>query len=69
MLWSEFCAEFCVDAMEHFWKTKSKIHYLSLFLVIPRAVGSNLLNPIIYGVMDKRLLPFWKPCRSRKTGT
>jgi hypothetical protein len=36
------------------------------FLVIARVVGCHAANPFIYGILDKKLLTFWKFCRQRK---
>jgi hypothetical protein len=31
-----------------------------------RVAGSHSVNPLIYGILDKRLLTFWKLCRKTK---
>ena len=31
-----------------------------------RVVGSHSVNPLIYGILDKKLLTFWKVCRKKK---
>ena len=31
-----------------------------------RSVGSHAVNPLIYGILDKKLLKFWKLCRKKK---
>ena len=31
--------------------------------------GSHSLNPLIYGILDKQLLPFWKCCCKKKRKT
>ena len=31
-----------------------------------RVAGSHSVNPLIYGTLDKKLLPFWKLCRKKK---
>ena len=33
---------------------------------ILRLAGSHSLNPLIYGILDKKLLTFWKLCRKKK---
>jgi hypothetical protein len=33
---------------------------------VPRVAGSHSVNPLIYGRLDKKLLPFWKLCRKKK---
>ena len=37
--------------------------YLANFL---RAAGSHAINPLIYGVLDKKLFTFWKLCKAKK---
>jgi hypothetical protein len=44
--------------LEYVW-----IAYLASVL---RVVGSHSVNPLIYGILDKRLLTFWKLCRMKK---
>jgi uncharacterized membrane protein len=44
--------------MENIW-----IKYLGNVL---RLVGVHSVNPLIYGILDKRLLTFWKLCRKKK---
>ena len=44
--------------MEYFW-----IVYLANVL---KFAGSNSINPLIYGILDKKLLQFWKICRKKK---
>jgi hypothetical protein len=34
--------------------------------VLLRIAGSHSVNPVIYGILDKRLLTFWKLCRKKK---
>ena len=34
-----------------------------------RAAGSHSANPFIYGILDKKLLTFWKCCHKKKRGT
>ena len=33
---------------------------------ILRIAGSHSVNPLIYGILDKKLLTFWKLCRKKK---
>jgi hypothetical protein len=47
----------------HFLLKYVWIKYLANVL---RVVGSHSVNPLIYGRLDKRLLPFWKLCRKKK---
>ena len=47
----------------HFLLKYVWIEYLANVL---RVVGSHSVNPLIYGRLDKKLLPFWKLCRKRK---
>jgi hypothetical protein len=44
--------------MKYVW-----IAYLTKVL---RVAGSHSVNPLIYGRLDKKLLPFWKLCRKKK---
>ena len=34
--------------------------------IVLRIAGSHSLNPLLYGILDKRLLTFWKLCRKKK---
>ena len=34
-----------------------------------RVAGSHTVNPLIYEILDKRLLTFWKLCRKKKQKT
>jgi hypothetical protein len=47
----------------HFLLKYVWIEYLASVL---RVVGSHSVNPLIYGRLDKKLLPFWKLCRKKK---
>jgi hypothetical protein len=47
----------------HFLQKYVWIKYLASVL---RVVGSHSVNPLIYGRLDKKLLPFWKLCRKKK---
>jgi hypothetical protein len=47
----------------HFLLKYVWITYLASVL---RVVGSHSVNPLIYGRLDKKLLPFWKLCRKKK---
>jgi hypothetical protein len=43
--------------------------YVWIALYLPkvlRVAGSHSVNPLIYGRLDKKLLPFWKLCRKKK---
>jgi hypothetical protein len=42
---------------EYIW-----IHYFGILL---HAVGSHSVNPLIYGILDKKLLTFWNLCRKK----
>jgi hypothetical protein len=44
--------------MKYVW-----IEYLAKVL---RVAGSHSVNPLIYGILDKKLLTFWKLCRKKK---
>ena len=41
------------------------VWFLRLCLVL-RVAGSHAINPLIYGIFDKKLLAFWKLCSNRK---
>ena len=47
----------------HFLMKYVWIGYLADVL---RVAGSHSVNPLIYGRLDKKLLPFWKLCRKKK---
>jgi hypothetical protein len=47
----------------HLLKKYVWILYLANVL---RVAGSHSVNPLIYGILDKRLLTFWKLCRKKK---
>ena len=34
--------------------------------IIIRVAGSHSLNPLIYGILDKKVLTFWKHCHNKK---
>jgi hypothetical protein len=48
---------------DHLRKKYVWIEYLAKVL---RVAGSHSVNPLIYGRLDKKLLPFWKICRRKK---
>ena len=52
--------EYCIR-MKHVW-----IQYFANVLAV---AGSHSINPIIYGILDKKLLTFWKCCRKKKRRT
>ena len=39
------------------------------FAYVLGVAGSHSLNPLIYGILDKQLLPFWKCCCKKKRKT
>jgi hypothetical protein len=47
----------------HFLMKYVWIAYLANVL---RVAGSHSVNPLIYGTLDKKLLPFWNLCRKKK---
>jgi hypothetical protein len=47
----------------HLLKKYVWILYLASVL---RVVASHSVNPLIYGTLDKKMLPFWKLCRKKK---
>jgi hypothetical protein len=44
------------------------LSYVYVFLIsfILRLAGLHSVNPLIYGILDKKLLTFWKLCRKKK---
>ena len=42
-------------------------NWVEYVAIIFRIAGSNSLNPLIYGIFDKKLLTFWKSCQTTKT--
>ena len=40
-----------------------KYGWMFIVVVVLRVAGSCAANPVIYGILDKRLLKFWKHCR------
>ena len=47
----------------HFLLENVWIAYLASVLIV---VGLHSVNPLIYGILDERLLTFWKLCRKKK---
>jgi hypothetical protein len=43
-----------------------KYVWMSYLANVLRVAGSHSVNPLIYGTLDKKLLPFWKLCRKKK---
>ena len=43
-----------------------KYVWMSYLANVLRVAGSHSVNPLIYGILDKRLLTFWKLCRKKK---
>ena len=43
-----------------------KHHWVKKFADVVRLVGSHSVNPLIYGILDKKLLTFWKGCCKKK---
>ena len=41
---------------------RMKFVWLGYFVYALRAAGSHSINPLIYGILDKKLLAFWKCC-------
>jgi hypothetical protein len=48
---------------DHLLKKYVWIKYLAR---VVRVAGLHSVNPLIYGRLDKKLLPFWKLCRKKK---
>jgi hypothetical protein len=43
-----------------------KYVWMSYLANVLRVASSHSVNPLIYGRLDKKLLPFWKLCRKKK---
>jgi hypothetical protein len=43
--------------MKHVW--------FSCLAVIVRVAGCHAANPLIYGILDKKMITFWKFCRKK----
>ena len=43
-----------------------KYVWFTHFANVVRVAGSHSLNPLIYGILDKKLLKFWKCCCKKK---
>jgi hypothetical protein len=43
-----------------------KYVWITYFAHVLRVAGSHSVNPVIYGILDKKLLTFWKLCPMRK---
>jgi hypothetical protein len=43
-----------------------KYVWITYFANVLRVAGSHSVNPVIYGILDKKLLTFWKLCLMRK---
>ena len=48
---------------------RMKFRWVFYFARIFRAAGSHSANPFIYGILDKKLLTFWKCCYKKKRRT
>ena len=46
-----------------------KYDWLRYFAFVLRVCGSHSVNPLIYGILDKKLLTFWRFCRKKKPKT
>ncbi len=45
------------------------IIFININVLIARVAGSNSINPLIYGILDKKLFKFWKLCHKNKRGS
>ena len=48
---------------------RMKFGWVGYIADILRAAGSHSANPFIYGILDKKLLTFWKCCHKKKRRT
>ena len=46
-----------------------KYDWLVYFAVVLRVCGSHSVNPLVYGILGKKLLTFWRFCRKTKPKT
>ena len=51
------------------YRSIMKFRWVRYCVNILRLAGSHSVNPLIYGILDKKLLKFWKLCRTRKWGS
>ncbi len=54
-------------ADENFLSTEYS-QWFRYYAVIMAAAGSQSINPLIYGVFDKKMFTFWKLCRKKTIG-
>jgi hypothetical protein len=43
-----------------------KYVWINYLVNVLRVAGSHSVNPLIYGILDKKLLTFWKLCLKKK---
>ena len=48
---------------------RMKYFWVRQFAYVLELAGSHSINPLIYGILDKQLLPFWKCCCKKKRKT
>jgi hypothetical protein len=51
---------------EEYHIVKKNIWFIYLANIILRVAGSISANPLIYGILDKKLLTYWKLFRKKK---
>ena len=51
------------------YRLRMKYVWIKYFASVLAIAGSHSINPIIYGILDKKLLTFWKCCRKNKRRT
>ena len=59
----------CVDLILYIAEEQNllmKYVWITYFANVLRVAGSHSVNPVIYGILDKKLLTFWKLCPMRK---
>ena len=73
-----FCIAFCYGisntpiSVFYIWDITGKDHQLiqhewfGYFANVLTVAGSYSVNPLIYGILDRKMLKFWKPCTKKK---
>ncbi|CAB3987655.1 ---NA--- [Paramuricea clavata] len=52
-----------IFTLAHEYNSIEKYVWMFIVGVVLRLAGSYSANPVIYGILDKKLLTFWKDCR------
>ncbi|CAB4013886.1 substance-P receptor-like [Paramuricea clavata] len=54
-----------IFTLAHEYNSIKKYVWMESLGVLLRVAGSYLANPVIYGILDRKLLTFWKHCRKK----